>query len=201
MALDQGSKAVPGIPLGALDAITDANVRDVLRALVSTHHVRNNQAGTGAESFITIRQGLQLTATSTGTAGAAAALPARYMRGSGDGSVYGAGSAMSGAVGTTSLTLAAPARLAATVIWRALPSDMPNTGFALRCDGADVLAADNSAQFHDTINALGGMSFIASGAFAVDAGSHAITLHFNNSWHAGSYTVDTWAVLLLPVGS
>jgi hypothetical protein len=49
-------KAVPGIPLAALDAISDPNTRDVLRALVDSHHVRNGQAGTGDERFITARE-------------------------------------------------------------------------------------------------------------------------------------------------
>ena len=52
----QGPKAVPGIPLAALDAISDANVREVLRALVDAHHVRNGQAGNGDERFVTANE-------------------------------------------------------------------------------------------------------------------------------------------------
>ena len=49
-------KAVPGISLAALEAIPDANTREVLRALVDAHHVRNGQAGKGDERFITARE-------------------------------------------------------------------------------------------------------------------------------------------------
>ena len=200
MALEQIGPIIPGIPLAALDAVTDPNVRDVLRALVSTHHVRNNQAGSGDESFITARQALRLAASAAGATAIVPPVPAYYMRGVGDGSVYEQDGVIAAALGTTSISVAVATRLAATVIWRALPVDMPNTGFVLRVDGVDVLKASYSAQFSQTINAASGMSFIAAGAFFVSAGSHVVTLHFNNSWHSGSFTVDTWAVLLMPVG-
>lgn len=49
-------RAVPGIPLAALSAIDDPNVRDVLQAIVDTHHVRNGQAGDGDERFVTAKE-------------------------------------------------------------------------------------------------------------------------------------------------
>ena len=53
---DQNAKAVPGIPLAALEAIEDQNVRDVLRALVDAHHVRNGNSGSGDERFVTAKE-------------------------------------------------------------------------------------------------------------------------------------------------
>lgn len=52
-SLMQGKRAVPGIPLAALDAVADSHTRAVLRALVDAHHVRNGNAGSGDERFIT----------------------------------------------------------------------------------------------------------------------------------------------------
>jgi hypothetical protein len=49
----QDVKAVPGIPLAALDAIADDNVRDVLRAVVDGWHTRNGASGSGGERFVT----------------------------------------------------------------------------------------------------------------------------------------------------
>lgn len=46
-------KGVPGIPLAALDAIQDQNVRDVLRAVVDGWHVRNGSSGDGQSRFVT----------------------------------------------------------------------------------------------------------------------------------------------------
>lgn len=56
MSLDQKKQVVPGIPLAALDAIADQNVRQVLKALVDAHQVRNGAAGTGDERFVTARE-------------------------------------------------------------------------------------------------------------------------------------------------
>jgi len=47
------NKGVPGIPLGALDAIQDENTRQVLRAIVDGWHVRNGASGNGDSRFIT----------------------------------------------------------------------------------------------------------------------------------------------------
>lgn len=47
------NKGVPGIPLGALDAISDENTRQVLRAIVDGWHVRNGASGTGDRAFVT----------------------------------------------------------------------------------------------------------------------------------------------------
>ncbi len=47
------NKGVPGVPLGALDAIADENTRMVLRAMVDGWHVRNGHAGDGKAAFVT----------------------------------------------------------------------------------------------------------------------------------------------------
>jgi hypothetical protein len=49
-------KQVAGVPMAALEAITDPNTREVLRALVDAHHVRNGQAGDGAQRFVTAQE-------------------------------------------------------------------------------------------------------------------------------------------------
>lgn len=46
-------KGVPSVPLSALDAITDPNVRQVLRAIVDGWNVRNGTAGKGDARFVT----------------------------------------------------------------------------------------------------------------------------------------------------
>jgi hypothetical protein len=56
MSLDQKKQVVPGIPLAALDAVKDENVRQVLKALVDAHQVRNGAAGSGDERFVTARE-------------------------------------------------------------------------------------------------------------------------------------------------
>lgn len=53
MATLDPKKGVPGIPLGALDAISDENTRQVLRAMVDGWHVRNGSSGTGESAFVT----------------------------------------------------------------------------------------------------------------------------------------------------
>jgi|GEM_PF-2579241 len=53
MASAQKLPVIPGIDLSALDAISDRNVRDVLRALVDGWHVRNGSAGNGENRFVT----------------------------------------------------------------------------------------------------------------------------------------------------
>jgi hypothetical protein len=52
----QSKKAVPGMPLAALDAIADPNTRSVLRALIDAHHVRNGQSGNGEDRFVTAKE-------------------------------------------------------------------------------------------------------------------------------------------------
>lgn len=47
------NQGIPGIPLGALDAITDENTRTVLRSLVDGLNVRNGLAGKGNNAFVT----------------------------------------------------------------------------------------------------------------------------------------------------
>lgn len=52
MALDT-KRGVPGIPLGALDAIADQNTKLVLRSIVDGWHVRNGSSGKGDNAFVT----------------------------------------------------------------------------------------------------------------------------------------------------
>ncbi len=52
MALDT-QRGVPGIPLGALDAIADQNTKLVLRSIVDGWHVRNGSSGKGDNAFVT----------------------------------------------------------------------------------------------------------------------------------------------------
>lgn len=44
---------VPGVPLSALDAITDQNTKAVLRSIVDGWHVRNGTSGKGDNAFVT----------------------------------------------------------------------------------------------------------------------------------------------------
>lgn len=50
---EASNKGVPGIPLNALDAISDENTRQVLLAIVDGWHVRNGASGTGNSAFVT----------------------------------------------------------------------------------------------------------------------------------------------------
>lgn len=47
------SRGVPGVPLGALDAVTDENARLVLQSIVDGLNVRNGFSGTGDMAFVT----------------------------------------------------------------------------------------------------------------------------------------------------
>lgn len=47
---------VPSIPIGALDAITDPNLRDVLRSIVDGLNVRNGHVGNGGKRFVTAEE-------------------------------------------------------------------------------------------------------------------------------------------------
>lgn len=47
------NQGIPGIPIGALDAIRDENIRTVLRALVDGLNVRNGLSGKGDNAFVT----------------------------------------------------------------------------------------------------------------------------------------------------
>lgn len=53
MATAQKGKVIPGVDLSALDAITDANTREVLRALIDGWQVRNGNSGSGDHRFVT----------------------------------------------------------------------------------------------------------------------------------------------------
>jgi phage shock protein A len=53
MSAQRNKTGVPGVPLGALEAIQDENVRMVLRAIVDGWNVRNGNSGTGDAAFIT----------------------------------------------------------------------------------------------------------------------------------------------------
>lgn len=50
------NKGIPGIPLGALDAIPDENTRLVLQAIVDGWHVRNGATGKGDNRFVTLSE-------------------------------------------------------------------------------------------------------------------------------------------------
>lgn len=50
---DSRNQGIPGVPIGALDAIPDENTRMVLRALVDGLNVRNGIAGKGDNAFVT----------------------------------------------------------------------------------------------------------------------------------------------------
>jgi len=47
------TRGIPGIPLQALDSITDENTRLVLQAIVDGWHVRNGSSGSGTGAFVT----------------------------------------------------------------------------------------------------------------------------------------------------
>lgn len=49
----QTNRGVPGIPLGALDAVSDENARLVLRSIVDGLNVRNGATGAGDMAFVT----------------------------------------------------------------------------------------------------------------------------------------------------
>jgi hypothetical protein len=51
--MSNNATGIPGIPLGALDAITDENTRLVLQAVVSGLNVRNGFSGSGDAAFLT----------------------------------------------------------------------------------------------------------------------------------------------------
>lgn len=59
---------IPGIPLGALDAIADENTRQVLQAVVNGWHVRNGASGKGDAAFVTRSELVGATAQATNQA-------------------------------------------------------------------------------------------------------------------------------------
>lgn len=59
---------IPGIPLGALDAIADENTRQVLQAVVNGWHVRNGSSGNGDAAFVTRSELSNATAQATNQA-------------------------------------------------------------------------------------------------------------------------------------
>lgn len=192
MALDQSSKPIPGIPLSALDAIDDANVRDVLRALVSTHNVRNNLAGTGNEAFITTRQVLEATRTSASSDSLSAPrLLARYTRGDGGGN-YPQGT-LSAPLGTIHLTLDRPASFQIMVNWLAGGVSAGYTRMEVHAGPGVVLLSQS-----DRTDGGYWYSHAAGGGVRLEAGEHALTVHFGND-AGGSYTLGEWGMLVLPV--
>lgn len=62
------NQGVPGIPLGALDAIQDENARLVMRAIVDGWHVRNGASGKGDNAFVTRGEVGNLTSQAAGQA-------------------------------------------------------------------------------------------------------------------------------------
>ena len=53
MSTTQTNRGVPGIPLGAMDAVQDENARIVLQAIVDGLNVRNGATGAGDMAFVT----------------------------------------------------------------------------------------------------------------------------------------------------
>jgi hypothetical protein len=194
MALDQTGKIIPGIPLAALDAIADPGVRDVLRALVSTHNVRNNLAGSGSEAFITTRQALAAVRADNASApGTAPRLLARYAHGFGGGP-FGPGS-LSDALTNINLSLDRAASFQALAHWQAVGTASGNTRIEVHNGtGVVLLSQSNSMR--------GGYadSYLASDTFRLEAGDYALTLHAGNDG-SGSYSLGFWALLLLPVAA
>lgn len=192
MATDQGGKSIPGIPLGALDAIGDANVRDVLRALVATHNVRNNIAGSGNDAFITERQALLATRTSALSGDTASSrLLARYVQGNGGGP-FGGGS-LSGPLATLTVSLDRPTDFQATVVWQAAAQSTSNTRVEIH-NGNGVVLLSQSYRVRGSYI----FSHTASAGFRLEPGTHALTLHAGNN-SGGSNSLSAWSVLLIPV--
>jgi hypothetical protein len=190
MALDQGNKVIPGIPLGALAGIADPKVRAVLTALVDTHNVRNNLAGAGDEAFITHLEAQQLGSSGPGTDTATTQrLLARYLHGNGGGP-FTTGSLVG--LGSTTLVLERPMNFFATAVWGAAGISASNTRVELHtADGAVLLSLSES------VRAGYARSHVASSSFSLDAGSHALVFHAGNDY-GGAYTMGQWAVLIVP---
>jgi hypothetical protein len=189
---DQAGKIIPGIPLAALDAIGDGKVRDVLRALVSTHNVRNNLAGSGDEAFITTRQALEVVRLSTlGDQGTAPRLLARYVKGQGGGT-FGMGS-LSGPLATINLTLDRVSSFQATVNWSTSGARTGGTRAEIHNGNGVVLLSqsDSTRGGYTSMHA-------ASAGFRLEAGTYALTLHMGNDM-GGSYVLTDWGMLVAPV--
>lgn len=190
----QSMKIVPGIPLASLNAVADANVRDVLKALVDTHHVRNNQTGSGNESFITTRQALALTAAGNIQSTTAPYQLAAYAGGNGDATIHTAGT-----MGTTayslSLNLALPIDVVFHLIWQSiLPlDDNCETHLQLFNDGTLIL--DHSLSCNNAFT----QSHYVTTQQTLTAGAHLISAYFGNSYTAGSYTLGRWGILMIPI--
>jgi hypothetical protein len=191
MPTDQSSKPIPGIPLGALAAIDDSHVRDVLLALVSTHNVRNNLAGLGNEAFITTRQALEATRTSASSeTPIAPQLLARYMNGAGGGP-FGPGS-LSDPMGTIHLTLDRATSFYVNVDYTVGGGSDSTTRVEIHGGPGVVLLSQSD-------KAMGGYwySRAAAATFRLEAGDHALTIHFGNNG-SGSYSLGGWGMLLMP---
>jgi hypothetical protein len=191
MATDQTGKIIPGISLSALDGVEDAKVREVLRALVGTHNVRNNLAGSGSEAFITTRQTLEATRTRAPSEQATVPpLIARYMRGVGG--TYPAGS-LSGPLGTMHITLDRPAAYQLMVTWSAASAVNAQSRIEVHTgDGALLLSRS------ETLRAGYVRSYVASGGFDLPPGEHVLTLHAGNDGR-GTSSLHAWGVLAMPV--
>jgi hypothetical protein len=194
MALDQSSKIIPGIPLAALDAIADAGIRDVLRALISTHNVRNNLAGTGSEAFITTRQALLAARGGTSAVDPVAPrLLARYLSGAGGGS-YGSGS-LSGPLATMNVELDRTASFEIKVHWQVLGGGFGSNTRVEVHNGTGVVLLSRS----DSGRSGYVRSHIATSVVTLEAGSYALTLHAGNDGGYGTATLVNWSMLLIPV--
>jgi hypothetical protein len=193
MSLDQSGKVVPGIPLAALDAIEDANVRDVLRALVSTHNVRNNVAGAGSEAFITTRQALLIVRGGTLGATGVELPPLPYYTAGPGGDSYGPGS-LSAPLDSMPLAFDVTTTWQITVLWQSLGASTTNTRVEIH-DGAGVVLLSQS----DSARGGYARSHAASAAVTLAAGAHTLTFHAGNDSGGGSYALGRWAWLMMPV--
>jgi hypothetical protein len=189
---DQAGKVIPGIPLASLAAIGDGKVRDVLRALVDTHNVRNNLAGSGDDAFITTRQALEVVRLgAVGEQGAAPRMLARYVKGSGGGT-FGLGT-LSGPLATINLVLDRATSFQATVNWTSSGIRTGGTRAEIH-NGSGVVLLSQS----DTTRGGYTRTHVASNGFRLEAGTYALTLHMGNDM-GGSYALGLWGMLVVPV--
>jgi hypothetical protein len=192
MATDQTGKAIPGIPLAALDAVQDTKVRDVLRALVATHNVRNNLVGIGDEAFITARQAQRVVRIGNiNDPLVAPRILARYARGDGGGTYTGG--TLSGPLTTISLSLDRAISFRLLVNWQVAASVTGDSRIEVRDDSGNVLLAQSGS-----VRGSFSRSHVASSGIRLEAGEHTLTLHAGNPWR-GVVEMHNWGILVMPV--
>jgi hypothetical protein len=192
MALTGVTKPIPGIPLAALDAVQDTKVRDVLRALVATHNVRNNLVGGGDDAFITSRQAAQIVRIGNPNDPLAAPrLLARYAHGDGGGP-YGPGT-LSDALGTVSLVLDRTTHLRVIVNWVV-------SGIVVGDSRGEVRTGTGAVVLSQSCTAPGSKrrTHVASAGLRLDAGEHTLSFHSGNDGK-GLVQLEQWGMLVMPV--